>query len=187
MRYAPFLLLISLFTAVLVGCDPTSVSDVKLKEKGSEEVTVTHVVDGDTVEVRPLIDGEENVRLIGVDTPEKAGSPRGAQPYAREASRFARRELEWRKVTLRFDTEKKDRYRRVLTYLYLPDGSMFNETLVEKGYAQVATFPPNVRHVGRFQKAQREARESGRGIWGLSRRQRCRLTNRGNGIGGCRE
>ena len=64
---------------------------------------------------------------------------------------------------------------------------MFNETLVEKGYAQVATFPPNVRHVGRFRKAQREARESGRGIWGLSRGQRCQLTDRGNGIGGCRE
>ena len=186
-RYAALVLFFTFFATFQAGCGPVSVSEGTPKREKSIEATVTRVVDGDTVEVRPAIDGEEDVRLIGVDTPEKAGSPRGAQPYAQEASGFARRELEERRVTLRFGTEKKDRYGRVLAYLYLPDGSMFNETLVEKGYAQVATFPPNVRYVGHFEKAQREARESGRGIWGLSKRRQCRLTDRGNGIGGCRK
>ena|SRR5829696_1719095 len=61
---------------------------------------------------------------------------------------------------------------------------MFNETLLEEGYAQVATFPPNVRYVDRFLAAQEEARAAGRGLWGLSADQLSQQTDRGNGIGG---
>ncbi len=61
---------------------------------------------------------------------------------------------------------------------------MFNETLLEEGYAQVATFPPNVKYVDRFLEAQREARTANRGLWGLSAAELCQQTNRGNGIGG---
>ncbi|CAN5597549.1 thermonuclease family protein [soil metagenome] len=167
---------------LLPGCGADVVSDSS-RESGTE-VTVSRVIDGDTVEVRPAIEGEEDVRLIGVDTPETAGSPDGAQPYGEEASRFTRRVLEGERVTLRFDEEKKDDYGRVLAYLHLPDGIMFNETLLEKGYAQVATFPPNTRHVERFEEAQREARNADRRIWSLSRARLCRLTDQGNDIGG---
>ncbi len=167
---------------LLPGCGADVVSDSPL-ESGTE-VTVYRVIDGDTVEVRPAIEGEEDVRLIGVDTPETAGSPDSAQPYGEEASCFTWRALEGERVTLRFDEEKKDDYGRVLAYLYSSDGTIFNETLLEKGYAQVATFPPNVKHVERFEGAQREARNADRGIWGLSRARLCRLTDRGNDIGG---
>jgi micrococcal nuclease len=61
---------------------------------------------------------------------------------------------------------------------------MLNELLVEKGYAQVATFPPNVRHLDALERAQEEARGEGRGIWGLPPEELCRLADRGNGIGG---
>jgi micrococcal nuclease len=61
---------------------------------------------------------------------------------------------------------------------------MFNETLVEERYAQVATFPPNVKYVERFLEAQREARAANRGLWGLSAAELCQQTDRGNGIGG---
>lgn len=61
---------------------------------------------------------------------------------------------------------------------------MFNETLLEEGYAQVATFPPNVKYVERFLEAQREARAANRGLWGLSAGELCQQTDRGNGIGG---
>ncbi len=61
---------------------------------------------------------------------------------------------------------------------------MFNETLLEEGYAQVATFPPNVKYEDRFLEAQREARGANRGLWGLSADKLCRQTDRGNGIGG---
>jgi micrococcal nuclease len=61
---------------------------------------------------------------------------------------------------------------------------MFNEVLLRDGYAQVATFPPNVKYVEWFQKAQRGAMEANRGLWGLSEGQLCEQTDRGNGIGG---
>ena len=80
--------------------------------------------------------------------------------------------------------ERTDRYGRLLAYVWLPEGSMFNEVLLKEGYAQVATFPPNVKYVERFEEAQREAREAGRGLWGLPEGQLCQQTDRGNGIGG---
>lgn len=184
-RRALFTLLLALvLLAALVL--PACGADVASGSSRGEgvEVTVTRVVDGDTVEVSPTIDGEEDVRLIGVDTPETSGSPGGAQPYGERASRFTERVLEGERVTLRFGEEKRDDYGRVLAYLYTSDGEMFNQTLLERGYAQVATFPPNTRYVERFEKAQREAREAERGIWGLPEERLCQLTDRGNSIGG---
>ena len=143
--------------------------------------TVTRVVDGDTIEVSPSFEGHSAVRLIGVDTPETHG---GAQPYGQEASTFTRQHLEGKEVSLELDVEKVDPYGRLLAYVYFPDGQMFNETLVEEGYAQVATFPPNVKYTDRFLKAQREARTANRGLWGLSGVELCQQTDRGNGIGG---
>lgn len=150
----------------------------------AKDVSVVSVTDGDTIKVSPEIDGIEDVRLIGIDTPETAGSPRGGQPYGEEAAEFSEKKLGGQRVELRFDVEKKDQYDRLLAYVYMPDGSMFNETLLRRGYAQVATFPPNVRHLEDFESAQRMAREAGRGIWSLPAGQLCQLTDRGNGIGG---
>lgn len=178
-------LVLAVALILLTGCGAVVTSDAP--QEDGREVTVTRVFDGDTVEVSPAVGGTEDVRLIGVDTPETSGSPEGAQPFGEEASRFAGRRLEGERVTLRFDEERKDDYGRVLAYLYESDGSMFNRTLLEKGYAQMATFPPNVEHVEQFEKAQRKARRKERGIWGLPEDQLCRLTDRGNGIGGgCR-
>ena len=87
-------------------------------------------------------------------------------------------------MTLEFDVERKDDYGRLLAYAYLTGGPMYNETLLREGYAQVATFPPNKRYVGRFEEAQKEAREARCGIWGLPEDELCRLRDRGNGIGG---
>jgi micrococcal nuclease len=143
--------------------------------------TVTRVVDGDTVEISPSVEGLSTVRLIGVDTPETHS---GTQPYGPEASDFTRQRLEGKEVSLELDVEKVDPYGRLLAYVYLPDGEMFNETLVEEGYAQVATFPPNVKYQDHFLQAQREAREANRGLWGLSATELCQQTSRGNGIGG---
>lgn len=144
-------------------------------------VNVSRVVDGDTVEVSPAIDSNADVRLIGVDTPETYG---GVEPYGRQASAFAESVLSGQRVALEFDVERIDQYGRLLAYVYLPDGSMFNETLVRQGYAQVATFPPNVRYTERFLAAQEQARLEGAGLWGLPPGQLCELADRGNGIGG---
>jgi hypothetical protein len=87
-------------------------------------------------------------------------------------------------VALEFDEERIDPYDRLLAYVYVPSGSMLNEELVEKGLAQVATFPPNTRYESRFIQAQDAARIYGRGIWGLGYEKSLLLEDRGNGIGG---
>src|SRR5215211_5937026 len=147
-------------------------------------VTVKRVVDGDTVEVAPAIDGIEDLRFIGVDTPERKDPDCGEQPYADKAFKFTRSQLEGEEVELEFDVEKTDRYNRLLAYVYPRGGEMFNETLLREGYAQVATFPPNVKYVDRFLAAQEGARATGRGLWGLSPEELAAQTDRGNGIGG---
>jgi micrococcal nuclease len=145
------------------------------------KVEVTKVVDGDTFDISPSVEGRSRVRLIGMDTPEVHF---GTQPYGPEASAFAKRELEGEEVRLELDVQKIDPYGRLLAYVYLPDGQMFNETLLREGYAQVATFPPNVKYQERFLEAQREAREANRGLWGLSAGELCQQPDRDNGIGG---
>ena len=148
---------------------------------GTVATNVSRVVDGDTIEVSPAIDGVADIRLIGVDTPETYG---GTEPFGEQASAFTKETLSGQRVALEFDVERVDSYGRVLAYVWLPDGTMFNTVLVRQGYAQVATFPPNVRYTDRFLTAQREAREANRGLWGLSNNQLCQLADRGNGIGG---
>ena len=167
------------------GCSPRHVADgLPGGGEGGVEATIVRVTDGDTVRISPAVDGEDAVRLIGVDAPE-TDPGRGVQPYGEEAAAFARESLANEEVALEFDAEREDGYGRLLAYVYLSDGTMFNEALIREGYAQVATFPPNTRYVGRFEEAQEEAREAGRGIWGLSEDELCRLRDRGNGIGGC--
>jgi micrococcal nuclease len=145
-------------------------------------VTVARVVDGDTVDISPAIMGTEDVRLIGMDTPETVDPGEGVEPYGPQASAFAKRELTGRKVGLAFDVEKIDQYGRLLAYVYT-NGSMFNEELVEKGYAQAYPYPPNTTHESKFAAAQSRARASGIGIWALTKSQQCELEDRGNGIG----
>jgi len=126
-------------------------------------VPVVRVVDGDTIRV--VRDGvEEPVRLIGIDTPEMGFSGGIRECFAREASRFTARHLEGARVQLELDVEHRDRYGRLLAYVWL-DGRMFNEVIVRRGFASVATYPPNVRYVDRFLTAERLARTEGQGLW----------------------
>jgi micrococcal nuclease len=146
-------------------------------------VTVSRVVDGDTVEISPAVDGVEDVRLIGVDTPETVDPGEEVEPYGPEASSFATGELTGRKVGLEFDEERIDQYGRLLAYVYTGQNRMLNEVLVEKGYAQAYPYPPNTAHEIRFEQAQREAKAGDAGIWGLPLDRQCLLADRGNGIG----
>lgn len=133
-------------------------------EAEQEEYAVTRVVDGDTIIVN--INGkDERLRFIGVDTPESVHPDKSKNvPYGQVASDFTKAQLEGKSVTLEFDAQERDRYGRLLAYVYV-DGKMFNETLLEEGHAKVATFPPNVKYVEGFTVRQREAREGQKGLW----------------------
>lgn len=128
-------------------------------------VAVTRVIDGDTIEVF-LAGHHEKVRLIGVDTPETVDPSEPIGCYGKQASRFTTNILEGETVSLELDVEERDRYGRLLAYVYLGN-EMFNEKLLKDGYGQVATFPPNVEYVNRFLNAQRYARRQELGLWGL--------------------
>ena len=126
---------------------------------------MTRVVDGDTAHV--LLRGRDvTIRFIGVDTPETVAPGQPIECYGPEASLFATARLTGEQVRLEFDVERIDPYGRTLAYLWMPDGSMFNETLVRRGLATVATYPPDTRYVDRFGAAQRAAKAADRGLWG---------------------
>lgn len=131
---------------------------------GTITARLVRVVDGDTIRV--ALDGrEEPVRYIGVNTPEVHHPRRGEEPFGREATEANRRLLGDGDVRLAFDVERRDRYGRLLAYVYLPDGTFVNARLVELGFAQVMTVPPNVAHAEEFLALERAAREARRGLW----------------------
>jgi micrococcal nuclease len=84
--------------------------------------------------------------------------------FGKAASSYTTDALEGRRVTLEFDVERSDQYDRTLAYVWL-GRQLFNEEILRAGYAQVATYPPNVRYVERFLAAQRVARAGDKGLW----------------------
>lgn len=126
---------------------------------------VTRVIDGDTIE---LSNGEK-VRYIGIDTPELrerngSGWVYNPRPYAEAARDFNRKLVEGKPVRLEFDVQKRDKYERLLAYVFIGD-KMVNLDMVRQGYAMIYTFPPNVKYVDEFVKAQKDARGNHRGLW----------------------
>lgn len=92
-----------------------------------------------------------------------------AEPFAKEATAANKKLVYGKQVILKYDVQKYDRYQRTLAYVYVKVDTVVvfvNEWLVRNGYARVAMFPPNVKHVKLFQEAEREAREQKRGLWG---------------------
>ncbi len=126
---------------------------------------VKRVVDGDTFIVE---ENNERVRLIGINAPESAKPQENPQPFGREASRYLNKKLTGQEVKLVFDVAPRDKYGRLLAYVYLHDGSFINAIMLKEGYAQVMTVPPNVAHAKEFLRLQREARLQGKGLWGIS-------------------
>jgi micrococcal nuclease len=124
---------------------------------------VLEVIDGDTIKVA-IGDRTEIIRYIGINTPETHHPTRRAEPGGREATDVNRTLLAGQQVRLELDVQERDRYRRLLAYVYVGD-KMVNAELVQRGYAQVMTIPPNVRHQEFLLKLQREAREEKRGLW----------------------
>ncbi len=145
----------------------------------SAVVRVTRVVDGDTIEVR-LEGRSEDVRLIGVDTPETVKPDTPVQCFGERASRFTKRRLTGRRVRLVFGVERRDVYGRLLAYVYLADRTLavprphksrqrdrlFNAILVRRGLARSLTIAPNDRFAPRFRRLELIAARAGRGLWG---------------------
>lgn len=125
------------------------------------DTIVTNVIDGDTF----TIEGGKVVRMIGMDTPETVHPSKPVQCYGKEASAKTTELIEGQKVRLEKDVSETDKYKRLLRYVW-KDGVLINELLVKEGYAQSSSYPPDVKYQDKFVAAQKEARDSQRGLWG---------------------
>jgi micrococcal nuclease len=152
--------------ACLAGPGPSGAS----APSNATPARVTHVSDGDTGYLRPLLYGTtaaswpgRKARFIGVDTPEVYTSP--AECFGAEASRFTKRKLGGERVKVTYGEDTVDPYGRALIYIWL-EGRLFNATLVRKGYAKVEIYAPNDRYAAKLYRLEREAKAAGRGLWG---------------------
>ena len=126
--------------------------------QAAEYVTVTRVVDGNTIEVN-FTDGRvESVRYIGINTPETG------QPYAAEATAYNSSLVAGKQVRMVKDVSDRDQYERLLRYVYIGD-LMVNAELVAKGYANAATYPPDVAFSEQFVALEAQARNNNLGLW----------------------
>jgi len=128
--------------------------------------TVVRAVDGDTI----IVEGGgriEDVRLLGIDTPETVDPRRPVGCYGPEASAFTKHLVTGRTVTLRYDRELHDRYGRFLAYVWLAGARplFVNAELVRRGYARTYPFPPNTAHAALFAALERSAAVAGKGLW----------------------
>ena len=129
--------------------------------------TVVRAVDGDTIIVVGGGGRIEDVRLLGIDTPETVDPRRPVGCYGPEASAFTKHLVTGRRVTLRYDRELHDRYGRFLAYVWLAGARplFVNAELVRRGYARSYPFPPNTAHAALFAALERSAAAAGKGLW----------------------
>jgi micrococcal nuclease len=133
----------------------------------SASARLERVIDGDTI-VAQIAGGEEHVRYIGVDTPETVKPNTPVQCFGPQAHDLNARLLggAGAPLTLRFDRELRDRYGRLLAYVYRGrDGLFVNARLVEAGVARTLAISPNTAYAAQLSELQHSARAAGRGLW----------------------
>ena len=129
----------------------------------SDYFYVKRVVDGDTI----VLENDERVRLIGVDTPETVHPQKPVEYFGKEASAFTKKLCEGKSVRLEYDWQRKDKYGRTLAYVYLEDGTFVNAEIIKQGYGHAYTQFP-FKYLEEFRSYERSARENGVGLWGES-------------------
>jgi len=122
---------------------------------------VKWINDGDTI----ILNDNRCIRYIGINTPEIDHGDKKAEPYGYKAKLFNKSLVFKKKIRLEFDKERRDRYGRLLAYVFLPDGSFINEKILEQGYGFYLPRKPNSRYNSALLKAQRKAMSEKKGIW----------------------
>ncbi|MGL4485352.1 MAG: thermonuclease family protein [Anaerovoracaceae bacterium] len=130
-----------------------------------EPAYVSRVIDGDTIKVELNSGEKESLRLIGIDTPESVHPDKAKNSKeGKIASSYTKKILEGKNVGLEFDLQERDKYGRLLAYVYIED-ELINLTLLKEGYAKTLTVPPNIKYESEFLKAQRKAAVDQKGFW----------------------
>lgn len=153
-------------TPVLLPSNSPNLQTLGSATNSGEFVGVVKVVDGDTITVQ--INGvKQTVRLIGIDTPETVDPRKPVQCFGRDASAKTKELVMGKNVRLEADPTQSnlDKYKRLLRYVYLEDGSLVNKVLIEQGYAHEYTYDIPYQFQSEFRIADQQARESQLGLW----------------------
>ncbi|MFA6017283.1 MAG: thermonuclease family protein [Patescibacteria group bacterium] len=145
---------------------PTPIITIIPYEK--QKVKVIRIVDGDTIE----IEGNKKVRYIGINTPELHDPRKPIECFGQAASDENKRLVEGKEIYIQKDVSEVDKYKRLLRYIWIADpltasdeAIFVNDYLIRQGFAQVSTYPPDVKYQDQFLEAQKEAQENKRGLW----------------------
>ncbi len=139
----------------------TPTTTVVLGTNENQIFKVARIIDGDTIE----IESGEKIRYIGINTPEIDDKDPIKLCFAQKAALKNKELIEGKQVSLVKDVSETDKYGRLLRYVYVGD-IFVNDFLVRQGFAQVNTYPPDVKFKEQFQEAEQEARQNKRGLWG---------------------
>lgn len=150
---------------IIKGISPSDLNkNLKVPESkllDLDKVFVEKVIDGDTFKTY----NDKSIRLIGINTPEIGHHNQKVEYFGKEAAKYTRNRIEGKTVFLEYGVQKRDKYHRILAYVYLMDGTFFNAEIVRKGYAELMTIPPNVKYTDLFRKLAKKARKEKRGLW----------------------
>ncbi|MDO8639512.1 MAG: thermonuclease family protein [bacterium] len=141
--------------------------DQMIQPSPSEFNIVLKVVDGDTIDVE-LSGKKEAVRLVGIDTPEVVDPRKSVQCFGKEASAKAKEILSGKRVRLEQDPTQgnRDKYGRLLRFVFLEDGTNFNKLMIDQGFAHEYTYQSNpYKYQKEFIEAEKLARENKKGLW----------------------
>jgi micrococcal nuclease len=122
---------------------------------------IKRIVDGDTI----VLVGGQKVRYIGINAPELAHDDHNAEPYGEASKQFNSLQVKEKKVRLEFDTERFDRYKRLLAYVFLKTGAFVNAKILINGYAYFLRYPPNLKYDSILLQSQQASMSAKRGIW----------------------
>ncbi|MDX5321544.1 MAG: thermonuclease family protein [Bacteroidota bacterium] len=156
--------IVLIFLLILEAC--VEPGPAEKAENKTRWFPVTQVIDGDTFWINDGSEKWKKVRFIGIDCPEtRKTRKKEVGYYGKEAKEYVQKRLNGQSVRLEFDVDQTDQYGRLLAYVYLKDGTFLNAELVEMGFAEVMTIPPNVAHADEFIGLQKHARGNRIGMW----------------------
>lgn len=163
----------NLTAKVEVGSLPDLASDnrkenIPATNSQNDFYKVAKVVDGDTIAV-DISEKIETVRLIGIDAPEVVGKSKTVECLGKLASNKAKEILTGKSVKLEADQSQgeRDKYGRLLRYIFLENGTDFNKMMVKEGFAKEYTYKIPYKYQSPFKKAEKEAKEKKMGLWSL--------------------
>lgn len=147
--------------------ESTKTETPKAETPSNDLYSVISVTDGDTIKVD--INGKtETIRLIGIDTPETVDPRKPVQCFGVEASNKAKELLNGKKVKLEADSTQgeRDKYDRLLRYVFMEDGTFYNKYMIAEGFAHEYTYDSNpYKYQAEFKEAEKQAREQNKGFW----------------------